>query len=603
MGNFSNNVGALHVYNDNYSDTDYKNDLSGSTKITDNAYVYIGGCFDLGQKFYIGKGESDGWDEAQKDQAPINLYCGRINMGGSGSSAKLCGNIDIYCYNEGTDAPLWDNGSPSWSDDEAKKYAENPWSRIGAADASHLISWAEKLSDTSNRKSTYDSGSFYTMGNLEFRQKFEVAGDLFVKGNLNLEDVVIGDSKIKGNVYVAGTIGGTDAAKLTDICEGVIYNGAADVDDKHKAYSTSVLPAKVNAFLSGDLTLANLKSNTILTADKVYNEFYENKKDEHGVEIPGEKTVKGSVNKSKLVVDGTTKVYTESGGNIVGQDLDYMKDPSIDPAGHVVTAPAGTYGAEISGNCILKGSFNKDIYVNPTGTVWIDCFNLELNNGASIVVNDSNGSVNFFFPTDKTGLTDSNVTAGYEAIYKTFFEDLSETETKNIDVYWPVEYHQTITNTYNYNNRLITRGSGNYIRTVNYAEKFTSGTELVRYPTADTDTNNDWMLPKVGLYAREGGKVLVRFENPIFVSGDIFMPGANFYAKSQCKIQNLDFTYNGKPVESRKVAFVGSIIVDNINEFNNDMSMIYVDDPPGGGEHESGDTIYVWNPLNGYADY
>ena len=62
-------------------------------------------------------------------------------------------------------------------------------------------------------------------------------------------------------------------------------------------------------------------------------------------------------------------------------------------------------------------------------------------------------------------------------------------------------------------------------------------------------------------------------------------------------------TYNGQQVESNRTAFVGSIIVNCIKKFDNDMGMIYVDDPPGGSGHIPGDDIYQWQPIDGYADY
>lgn len=602
MGNLFCDDGTTQVYNESYTMTDYKNDLGGSTKPTDNAYVYVGGCLDLTQPFVAAKGNDA--DSADYNQAPINIYCGRIVLR---NSAAILGNMDIYCYNQGSDAPMWDDGT----DHEA--FAKNPWSRIGTARVSKLLSWAEELHDTSNRKSVVDTGSLMTMGNLQLTEKVQIAGDLFVNGELNVTGLTTGGadgSKINGNVYVAGSLTG-DVDKLDEICEGVIYNGTA-AGDHSQPYNSSALPAKVSSFISGDLALSNVKTKVVKTADQVYNEFYENKKDDHGIEItPVVKTVKNSVNKSKLVANGTTMVYREVGGNIVGEDLDHIKDNAT---GTTVTATTGTvpgisasdggsYGAEISGNCILAGQFNKNIYINPTGTIWIDCFDLQLRNGASIIINDRNGKVNFFFPSDKAGLSDSNVATGYEEAYRSLFKDYTHSVT--VDTWWPVESHVTTTTTYN--NRLVTAGSGNFIRTVEYAKKFTPGTaspiNLVRYPTDDSDTDNDWMLPQVGLYAREGGKVLVYFENPIFVTGDIFMPGADFYALSQCKMQGMNMNYNGHKVESNNAAFIGSIIVDTIKEYNNDMTMIYVDDPPGGSGHIPGDDIYQWQPIDGYADY
>lgn len=601
MGNFFCTDGTIQVYNDKFTQADYKNSINGGTKSTDNAYLYVGGTVHLTQKLIAGHGNDH--QTADYDQAPINLYCGRIVMD---NSAAILGNLDIYCYNEGSTT---DRGfTPGTSTAELEAFAHNPWSRFGTYSVSKLLSWAESLSD-SHRNSNLDSGSLYTMGNLQLQNKVQIAGDLFVKGNLDLVDIVKGGadgSQIKGNVYVAGSITG-NIDDLIAITTGNIYNGtpAEGSNEKLKAYDAAALPGKVNSFLSGDLTHTNVRNNVVNTTDKVYNEFYENKKNEHGEEItPVVKTVKGAVNKSNLNISGSTVVYTytESEGSpkVKGRNLD----------GHDVPVTTGTiegkdYAVEINQSCILKGEFKRSIYINAElSDIWIDCFNFSMDGNAEIIINDKK-KVNFYLPadndeTDEGGISDQDVPDDYIDEYKALFSDYTDENGYNDPNTnaWVVE-HNTYKNSFR-------TGSATKIQTVSYLKNFKPGAAITipRYPTADTDTTNDWMLPNVGIYGSESGLVLVKFQNNIFFTGDIFLPGGDIRICTGCNPDSgMKVTYEGTYVDSERVGLVGSIIVNKIKQFDNRFTMLYVDTPPGGGEHDTGDDVYVWNPLDGFADY
>ncbi len=570
-------MGSLFVKNgttklfsiDNHTAAQFKDEVNaGGVQPTDNSYLYVGGTLYLVNNLEVGNTE-----------APMNVYCGRFVTENNGN---LVGNCDIFCYNEGSTAASYDQSN-------LENFSKNPWSKFGTANQTKLLSWAEQISDTAHRKTVNDSGSFYTKGNLELTGKAVIEGDLYVKGDVNVHDLTNGEAAIKGNAYVGGSI--NNVAALRGIVAGELYYGAADnAADNTKAFSSSALPSKVNDFLSGTLTRDNLTSKIIKTPERLYNSFYVDEKNESGV-LTGKKIYKDSVNKSLLEVKEGTKVYRcPENGKVQYRTINESTWHDVTGG----TTPDGfAYKAEITESCILTGNFNgASLYINPSSEIWIDCFFLRLSNNSEILINDSDGKtkVNFFFPTDKTSLKQSNVDTSCQAAYKDLFN------TSDGDFA-------------SYANGIRT-DAATKIQTVAYYKhwKDSGGMNLITYPGADSDTTNDWMLPKVGFYSAGNDgtpTVLVQFTNNIFLTGDILMPSAEFYAKSgDTDAPGGTINYNGRKIEAPdSIGCIGSIIVDKIKDFHNDFGMVYVDDPatlPPGG---NGGGTYAWASIDGYADF
>lgn len=571
---FVNNGTPKLVSNFPHTAANYRDEINaGGVNYTDNSYLYVGGTLYIHNNLEVGN-----------NQAPMNVYCGRIVTEGNGN---IVGNADIFCYNTGNDAAVFGDGSTLSTEAAKEAYAKNPWSKLGTANETKLISWAEQITDNSHRNSAYDSGTFATLGNLELTGKVQLAGDLFVNGDLNVVSLTEGNCKIKGNVYVAGTIGGADAGKLDGICDGTIYNGAN--------YNSGSLPSKISDFLNGTLKLDNVKKNVVKTASALYDSFYTDKKDENGHVIAG-KTFKDAVNKSKLNVNESTIVFEGNGsGHVKAYTLDGTDKTST--AVSDGTAGGVNYKVKITDSCILKGNFdNANIYIEPSSEMWIDCFSLRLSNNSCIIINDAAGKVNFFLPADKTSLKDVNVKTECQTAYKALFEDFKYKD-----------YNTEGQPEYTYVNGFGT-ASECKIETLAYLNNWKAGNtiNLVTNPTADTDTTNDWMLPKVGFYANEDATVCVGFANNVFLTGDICMPGADFFALSGCASADLGtgaVNYNGKKVTSQKVGCVGSIIVNMIKKFDNEFGMIYVDDPANAAPTINNANIYQWEPIDGFANY
>lgn len=568
MGNAEQNDGTAYIKTF-LSTADYINNVkSGSiTKISDNPYLYVGGALYIHNTLSV-------------DDAPVNIYCGRLDLDGNG---EIKGNANIYCYNDNI------SDTASYDRSNAETYAKNSWSRLGTNNLTQLLSWAKTTftDPTSADYTTYagsaiDTGNIFTLGNMELTKKVKIANDLYVKGNVNAHDIVSGDSKIGGNIYVEGSISGVE--HLTGIVDGFIYNGSSDSTTypKVKAYP-STPPAKITTFLTGDISKANLTSNVVLTPTAVKDQFY---KDDPS--NPGNKVFKDAINKSNLIVDAGTKVYDEvndGGSKIRERTMDQVKksENGTYMVGGKVAADF-SYAVKITDSCVLKGRFEHSIYIEPSSDIWINLHNFDLYNGAEMLINDRNGKVNFFLPTGVSEM--DNVTSDYAATYSSLLSNHT---------------HNGVT----YSNHFITNSQTKII-TLDYYEKMKQSNQinLVTYPTNDTDTNNDWMLPKVGFYAAEKANVLVHFTNNVLLTGDICMPGADFYSKSGCyQFGEAPLYYNGKKIDSGRVGCIGSIIVGKIKEFNNDYGMAYVDDPSTEPPIIGGGGVYEWNLIEGFADY
>ena len=548
----------------------------------ENPYLYVGGTLYLYNRLNAGF-----------YGAPMNIFCGRIVAEHVGT---IRGNANIYCYNKGSN-------SKSYDQTDLKAFAENPWSKLGTTQMSQLLSWADQNSNFSSyQKTDFDTGSFATMGSLELTKCVSIARDLYVDGDLLVNDV-LDTSSIGGNVYVKGTI--TDTGKMLEkIVKGTVYNG--------DTFDSNNLPSNVNRFLNGDMRLNELKTTTIKTADSVKGQFYKKDKD-------GNEYFKDAVNKSLLSVNNTTKVYMDvnDGGPVV-KSYTVADLANFDTNTYAFSGVSGTketgghievkdpddidkgfnYGVKITESCILAGNFNQTIYIEPTAEICINLHNFSLSNGADIIVNDLH-KVNFFIPAtepedinspEKTDvLVDETCVDNYKKLYKKV----------NKELYYPVK--ETVT----YNNAFTTNSATKVI-TLDYYKHLIQDTkiDLVTYPTADSDPANNWKLPKIGIYASENGKVNITLTNNIILTGDICAPGADFYSKSgNYAFGNAELYYEGKKIESGSIGCIGSIIVDKIKEFNNDFGMAYVDDPSTSKPSVGGGLQYEWTPIDGYAFY
>lgn len=556
--NIDNNLGAFDTLNEYYTN-------AGSANAIDNPYLYVGGTLYLNNGLAVG---SSG--------APINVYCGRIVTEGNG---EIYGNANIYCYNDSTDAESYDQTS-------MESFAKNPWSKIGTDNLSRLLSWAEQTANPSaNRNTSLDTGSLATMGNLRLTKKVSLAGDLFVNGNLVVDSLNTGDSHISGNVYVKGSITG-DKSGLDTICDGTIYEGSA--------VTSSVLPSRFSEFLNGSFKKENITTNVVKTATALYDNFYVDKKDTNGNVVKDTnghavKTYKDAVNESQLNVSGSTIIYYSPENGKV--EAKYLNGSTPAPTVTSGTVNGFDYKVKITDSCILQGDFGgTNIFIQPDKEICINCFNFDLKNNSNIVIDDSKGKVSFFFPTDPS---DTKVDTSVRTEYNALFSDTANTADS----------------AHPYKNYFRT-DSETSIQTLAYYNNMKAGNDIniVTNPTADSDTTNDWMLPKVGFYAKEAdgdySTMLVQFTNNVFLTGDICMPSADFYAKSGCTDGTANkMTYNGNKIKSGKIGCIGSIIVNKIKEFNNDFGMVYVDDPSTAAPSINTGAIYEWEPIDGFANY
>ena len=246
----------------------------------------------------------------------------------------------------------------------------------------------------------------------------------------------------------------------------------------------------------------------------------------------------------------------------------------------------------------MLGTIKGNIYIAPSATdaklladgLWLNMYNvtLETNN---IVIDDSKIKTNFYIPTSMSEIhVDSSAVAKHQAVLNAS----GSIFTPGADG--------------SYNTLIVQTGSP-FIGSVSYYREFNklkSGTgyslNLVTYPDLDEDPNNNWQVPNIGFYSSDINKTVLKLQagNPI-ITADICMGNSDFYALvGGVGVSNL--TYNGKK-KVPKVGLIGSLIVGESKEFNNDTSMIYVDWGNTGDSGLDEDPIYRWNILNGFANY
>ena len=546
MGNMFTSDGVFTM-NSSFLPTD-------SDVITDLPYLYVDGALNINDGISVGSLDT-----------PMNIYCGRYIGPGKGASS---GYANIYCYNTGNSPKPADYSFALTSGEgKSEAYAKESWSCLGSAAETKLLSWAQSTLSTDAKRTEFQTGNFYTMGNLELKEKVQVDGDIYVDGDLHVGTI---EGNINGNIYVKGNVSGDTAAIATKI-----YNGAAIPENIYNPFPAA-LPAGVNSFLSGNLRKTSLLADVVVTTDAVRNEFYDS--------TTG--GFKNAVNASDGDISSSGYLVYKGGnaGNITAQYIDGTSVPNIKKSPRV-NVVGYEYDVIITSSCMLTGSFQGiNFYFKPTTDIWVNLENVTLNN-CNILVDDSAGSVNFYLPTENSQLKGNTADIA-------LYNGLKETR----DVTIPAEFK----------NYFITK-SDTIIMTQNYYNKFKteSNINIVQYPTTDSDPDNDWMVPDINFHAAEGANVFIKFENPITLTGDICTPGGTIdidKGGSSAITYPATLTYEGNAMK-KPVGCVGSVIVDKVQKLSNEYNIYYVNYPaalpPGGGIIG----IYKWIPLEGFADY
>lgn len=546
----------------------------GTGNIKNNPYLFVNGSITSPGAGMIAN-LADVYDEesdidklADKNNghlgSPVNIYCKRFESPQNGT----VGCLNIFCYDaDGTS--ILNQGKTL------------------------LLSWAEVNSGVAGAQG---SGVFYTRGNLQIasynginplvkaQREIYVGKDLIVEYNIPAD-------QFGGRIFVESmdNIKGSQADAFKTAYAGKIFDKNSNEYKNNNLIKQFKGAASPGDNMDWDTIEASIESPETARAN------YYNDEDKFTKSVPN----------SKLDITGDTIVYwyhnalrycklSEFTGT--GENGTIVKTVKLNSEG--VKSTSGTDFYEITNSGIMLGTIKGNIYIAPSATdaklladgLWLNMYNavLETNN---IVIDDSQIKTNFYIPTSMSEIhVDSSAVAKHQAVLNAS----GSIFTPGADG--------------SYNTLIVQTGSP-FIGSVSYYREFNklkSGTgyslNLVTYPDLDEDPNNNWQVPNIGFYSSDINKTVLKLQagNPI-ITADICMGNSDFYALvGGVGVSNL--TYNGKKKVPR-VGLIGSLIVGESKEFNNDTSMIYVDWGNTGDSGLDEDPIYRWNILNGFANY
>lgn len=608
MGNFNTGDPLMNVQ------TDYTPVAADS--LSDFPYLFVGGTLRT-KKLNMGDGTH-----------PMNVFCGRfVNPATEGAI-----NANVFCYNEDTSQarPTDFSAVDVNKETEAKK----SWSLIGG-NKSKLVTWAESLTDSS--KSHLKTGNVCTLGNLQLTEGFEIGGDIYVDGNLHLENV--NNALVGGNIFVKGTVtatGSIDALKnalaasskkiYCDNLSGLAFDGVSG------GFGDGTVSSVVTEFLTGKLSKARLTTDVVTTPESALNSFTE--------EVNSVQHRKNAVNVSSLNVASARIYYSGNGYGGASEhvmscaaDKTGVNDEQAATSGTVTKTVGGStqsydYDVMITDGCTLTGKFyGKNFYFAPSTDIWVNIYNVEMEN-CKIVVNDENGRVNFYLidsdnysgnvdaANNKYEIKNFYRNSNYENTLRSFSKALGSTTSITTEFWDDTGARHTTTKDYKNFFKMM---AGNIdVMTLEYYARFKAGQDidLITYPTASDDfipgvtpptvnTDNDWMVPGIAFYSAEDDLVYMSFDNSSTFTGDIYLPNGDFRKGSGASstAQTSNITWNGDAISRKDIQWIGSLVVNEILKVDNQFILAYVDDPVSGRPGGGSGSHYKWDPIGGYADY
>ncbi len=585
-------------------------DHSLVSRINNLPYVYVNGTFATTSQFNTGSGE-DGF----------NLMTGRF-MNLKPEIMKI--NANIFCYNTDTgvegindEASLKAHMNEGLLDD--MNVDENKMNQLNAqgsdvidsffksdsgisifrSNGSSLLNWASGI--VTGQK----NGSIYSRGSVWLQNDSHV-GDVVVCGALLIDISGNGTCEITGNVY-ADTLCITGKNNYLDYLSvgGTIYCNkliGATPDPGRFTVVTPVPNPITSYFPQGMASKEDVLGKTdghsdykiVKTSEDARAQFYD--EDLH--------KYKTSVNVSPLNVSANSKIY-------------YMPNDSsiycVTPGGTAAPVGQGTK-VEITESCTLVGKFNQsEITIIPSNgeEIWINLFNFETTNGNKTIVDDSNGSVNFFIPM-KDNYCDVGISQAAKTAYINEVKNILGTAYSETDNYIHVRNTAILTKRY-YDDFLTPTGQTYSLKPLH----------LKTYYTAEEEKDNvdGNYVPDIYIYAADN--VLaddgtthiapdIQFENNCIVTGNLISPYSNFKFDNNGiqgnAASNMHYTVAGSATESNManvngIAWIGSVLVGGIGEIVNDFTFFYVARSPEGSDNGGDEDIFRWDIINGYATY
>ena len=523
--------------------------LTGTYDATNSTYVSIGTLADNGgDKNAVSgyEGMSGGIGDIVKNTSGnrVNLYCGSFDFSTKMIDLKVAG--DIYCYDNTKTSNLG-----------------------GGLNTTPLLNWAQaQIADGNVKNANVISGNIYTKGNLKLLQcKVGVDGNVYVDGELNLEDIV----KIKNMDQIPRIHNGKiycRSVKPTDYTnEDGASNEYKDLVSKIEVTASSGFPA--------DMELETILGITFTPSVSSGSEQLK------AIE-EGKYELNNSADFSKKIIQNPKEMNSKF----------YMADPndsskfvlrnSYNQSGVTNTASKYTGAdipSEITDQCVISGTISgKKVFITPkpkseNKELWITLDGVTLDQTEFIVkdtVKDAAGK---------------DVEAGPVCFYIKDGTDL-----------------QLLTGS-----RIITQFYAD-----NYFASMGSNNQLKNDINIKNGSMSYEYIPNVYLYGsnREGdvtdaNRETIKFANYAMFTGYIIAPRAALEAYNMGQ-SGSKVTYDGVEYKVKNsnpcVGIVGSVIVGPIKEWQNDVVMLYVDNSDPTNSVPPHD-YFGYTPLPGFTNY
>lgn len=490
-----------------------------------------------------------------EDLKPVNIFAGRI-LKENNPPFDVRGNIYLYNdVNDPTLAPTLPADFTNVPDVTSKDYLEltkNPTvSFINVNGGSSLLNWYSAGSlIPQHGGNLYSKGSIYVNnGGQNPGEAFTIAGDMFVAGDLN---VASGYLRVKGRLNVGGTVTGGDRiidgnnVAITEFKDTTLQFPANM--SKEDITETFVVDKDGNSVPSTDPTAVKYKNGDnkmVKTIEDMMMSYYEDP-------LTATK-LKGTIEAKNFPVAGT----------LLPSYNDIIKEGTISQDCYI--------GGDISGQTIY--------FRQPTDGTSVKAINV-------VLVNLNASGVKFIVDETDYAVED-NKKAKFRVNFYIANNDIYPTQFKT-------EF-ETLNNSITFDNCEIT--------TQAYYDAVNSGS-TIELNGAPKDIEP---VPYIYIYALPTtvSKPKINFNNQCFLAGNIFAPDAELtWKNTRYSGKSVDY-YDGveyTTVTSVPVSIIGSAIVGEIKEFQNDAA-VFVVAKSGSNPGGEGPGVYGWEPIGGFANY
>lgn len=474
----------------------------------------------------------------------VNVYCGNFVCGNQLKDMSAV--ADIYCY------------------DESKT------SVLGGQRSSPLINWAAELATGSTDNLNSLKGSFYTKGNLKFKDTgISIEGDLFVGGDLDLTEVTTANEtqipKVTGKVVVLG-----DVKEATTPITDSNYTNL-----KNKIQKTGSFPTNMELYDILGVTFNDSNLNTTTASGSAQLAAIKTS----AYSIPETLNLANKIVQNPMEMNSRFYVTDKSTGK---KYLKGSKSGSGVTSSDVINGSSSPVTHKITSDCTLQGTFqNCTIEIEPgedtTKPLWIELNNVTFDGSCNVIVEDR--------------VKDPSTPGGYKKNPDGSFVKAA-----------PVNFYIT-------DGTNLTLG-GVRIVTKYYEDNYFKGKVAIQNDLILNSNPAVEYIPGIYIYGNRdessATKEQIYFKNNSMLTGYILAPRAEIHVTDAAIKTDNKLIYDGTEYNELKIGVIGSVIVGGIGsdaskEIANDFCVVYVND--GGGAKKAPLEAFAYEQIPGYGNY